>query len=136
MGAWIAVYFAAGVAFLGLDAVWLSFAANRLYRPHIGELMLPTFNMAPAVGFYLVYIAGILFFAVQPALESGRWTTALLRGAALGFLAYGTYDLTNQATLRGWSSTVTVADLIWGTFVTGVAAAVGFAVASRMIGKA
>jgi uncharacterized membrane protein len=128
MGAWIIAYIATGVAFLGLDAVWLSFAANKLYRPQIGPLMLDTFSVPPAALFYLIYIGGIVFFAIAPALASGRWTAALVRGALLGCLAYATYDLTNQATLKGWSSTVTIADLCWGTFVTGAAASVGFLV--------
>ena len=126
MGPWIIAYIATGVAFLGIDAVWLSFAANRLYRPQIGPLMLEKFSVPPAALFYLIYIGGIVFFAIAPALASGRWTAALVRGALLGFVAYATYDLTNQATLKGWSSTVTVADLCWGTFVTGAAASVGF----------
>ena len=133
MGAWIIAYIATGIAFLGLDAVWLSFAANRLYRPQIGGLMLDTFSVPPAALFYLIYIGGIVVFAIAPALEpessgGGRWTAALVRGALLGCLAYATYDLTNQATLKGWSSTVTIADLCWGTFVTGAAATVGFLV--------
>ena len=128
MGAWIIAYIATGVAFLGLDAVWLSFAANKLYRPQIGGLMLDPFSVPPAALFYLIYIGGIVFFAIAPALSSGRWTAALVRGALLGCLAYATYDLTNQATLKGWSSTVTIADLCWGTFVTGAAASVGFLV--------
>lgn len=136
MGPWIIAYIATGVAFLGLDAVWLSFAANRLYRPQIGGLMLDSFSVPPAALFYLVYIGGILFFAVAPALASGRWTAALLRGALLGFLAYATYDLTNQATLKGWSSTVTIADLCWGTFVTGAAASVGFLALKWAMAKA
>ena len=126
MGPWIIAYIATGVAFLGIDAVWLSFAANRLYRPQIGPLMLEKFSVPPAALFYLIYIGGIVFFAIAPARASGRWTAALVRGALLGFVAYATYDLTNQATLKGWSSTVTVADLCWGTFVTGAAASVGF----------
>ncbi len=126
MGPWIITYIATGVAFLGIDAVWLSFAANKLYRPQIGPLMLEKFSVAPAAVFYLIYIGGIVFFAIAPALVSGRWTTALLRGAALGFVCYATYDLTNQATLKGWSPVVTIADLCWGTFVTGAAASLGF----------
>ena len=82
--------------------------------------------MAPAAAFYLLYVAGILFFAVFPALATGRWTTALGRGAALGLVAYATYDLTNAATLRGWSTTVTIADLCWGTALTALAATVGY----------
>ena len=136
MGAWIIAYIATGVAFLGLDAVWLSFAANKLYRPQIGGLMLDTFSVPPAALFYLIYIGGIVFFAIAPALASGRWTAALVRGALLGCLAYATYDLTNQATLKGWSTTVTIADLCWGTFVTGAAASVGFVVLKWAMARA
>lgn len=125
MGAWIIAYIAAGVVMLGLDAAWLSLAAGRLYRPRLGEMLLDNFRLAPAILFYIVYIAAILVLAVQPAITSGRPTAALLRGAALGFVAYATYDLTNQATLRGWSSVVTLADLGWGTTLTAIVAASG-----------
>lgn len=125
MGAWIIAYIAAGVVMLGLDAVWLSLAASRLYRPRLGEMLLDNFRLAPAILFYIVYIAAILVLAVQPAITSGRPTAALLRGAVLGLVAYATYDLTNQATLRGWSSVVTVADLSWGTTLTAIVATSG-----------
>lgn len=117
-------YAAAAVVFLVLDAIWLTLMADRLYRPAIGHLMLERFALAPAAAFYAIYLAGVVVFAVSPALGSGRWLTALGLGALLGFMAYATYDLTNQATLKDWSWTVTIADLCWGTFVTAVAAAV------------
>jgi uncharacterized membrane protein len=127
MGQWIGGFIASGVGFLVCDVAWLSFAAGRIYRPRLGSLLRDDFALVPAVLFYGIYISGILLFAVAPALESGRWTTALGRGAALGFFAYATYDLTNQATLRGWSAMVTVIDLAWGTVLTGTAALAGFA---------
>jgi uncharacterized membrane protein len=132
IGTWIATAFATGISFLALDSIWLSLAASRLYRPQLGPLLLERFNMVPAAAFYLIYLAGILVFAVGPALETGRWTSALARGAMLGLVAYATYDLTNQATLRGWSATVTIADLCWGSFVTATAATIGFMVARWM----
>ena len=116
-------YLSTAVVFLALDAVWLGTMADRLYRPAIGHLMADRFSLAPAVLFYVLYVAGVVVFAVMPALASGRWTTALGQGALLGLLAYATYDLTNQATLKDWSWTVTIADLCWGTFVTAVSAA-------------
>ncbi len=116
-------YVSTAVVFLALDAVWLGTMADRLYRPAMGSIMLERFALAPAAAFYLIYIAGVVVFAVAPALQSGRWTTALGYGAMLGLLAYATYDLTNQATLKDWSWTVTIADLCWGTFVTAVSAA-------------
>jgi uncharacterized membrane protein len=135
MGAWIIAYLATAATFLGLDAIWLGCAANRLYRPRLGDLLLDGFKPFPAIAFYILYVAGILIFAVAPALASGRWTTALARGAMLGLLAYATYDLTNQATLRGWSSVVTIADLCWGTVLTGTAATIGFMAARWMLAR-
>jgi uncharacterized membrane protein len=88
--------------------------------------MAENFRLGPAIVFYLLYIAGILIFAVQPALASGKWQTALVQGALFGFFCYMTYDMTNYATLRIWSLKVTILDLMWGTFLTGSAATIGF----------
>lgn len=118
-------YAGTAVVFLAFDAVWLTTMADRLYRPALGALMLERFVLAPAILFYALYIVGIVVFAIAPALAEGRWLGALWRGALLGLIAYATYDLTNQATLRGWAWRVTVADLCWGTFVTAAAAAAG-----------
>jgi uncharacterized membrane protein len=122
---------ATALAFLALDAVWLSQMGPRLYRPVIGEMMAAQVRLVPAVAFYLIYVAGLVFFAVQPGLDSGRWTKALVNGAILGFVAYATYDLTNQATLKTWSTTLTLADLAWGAFASGVACAVGWWAGNR-----
>ncbi|WP_421402531.1 DUF2177 family protein [Agrobacterium fabrum] len=122
------------VAFLVIDFIWLSTMASRLYRPAIGDLLADNFRLAPAIVFYLIYAAGLTFLAVRPALISGEWTTALLYGAAVGFMAYATYDLTNQATLKSWSTTLTVADLLWGTFVSAAAAIIGYLVTVRLVG--
>ena len=119
-------YVATGLVFLAIDAIWLTVAAQRLYRPLMGDMLVDGFRLAPAVLFYLVYIAGIVVFAILPALASDRWTTATSFGAFLGLFAYATYDLTNQATLKNWPVMVTVADLCWGTFLTAVAATAGF----------
>lgn len=114
------------VVFLGIDAVWLTLTAQRLYRPLIGDMLLERFNVFPAIVFYVVYTAGIVVFAVAPALSSGRAATATWHGALLGFVAYATYDLTNQATLRNWPVAVTIADLVWGSALTAVAATAGY----------
>lgn len=110
--------------FLALDAVWLTLMAERLYRPAIGHLMAERFALAPALLFYVLYVAGIVLFAVAPALQARRGVLhALMLGALLGLLAYATYDLTNQATLQRWPWRVTLLDLAWGTSVTALAAA-------------
>jgi uncharacterized membrane protein len=125
-------YAAAAFVMLGLDSVWLTLTANSLYRPRIGELMLDGFRPAPASAFYILYLFGILVFAVRPAFATGRWTTALVSGALLGLVAYGTYDLTNQATLKTWSTTITLADMAWGSVLTALAASAGYLAASRL----
>lgn len=132
MSFYAAAYVITAVIFLGLDALWLGTMGSRLYRRELGELMLENFKVAPAAVFYLLYVIGIVFFAIQPALASGRWQTALLHGALFGFFAYGTYDLTNLATLRGWSATISFVDLAWGTALTGLSAALGYAITSAI----
>lgn len=127
-------YALTAVVFLGLDAVWLSTMADRVYRPALGRLMLERFDVAPALAFYVVYLVGVIVFAVAPGLEARRWTTALGHGALLGLVAYATYDLTNQATLRDWPWRVTLVDLCWGTCVTGAAAAIGCRVTQWLAG--
>ncbi|CDX46903.1 conserved membrane hypothetical protein [Mesorhizobium sp. ORS 3359] len=114
------------VTFLAIDAVWLMTMSQRLYRRYLGDILVDSFNPAPAALFYLIYIAGIIFFATTPAFSAGKWTTAALNGALYGFFAYATYDLTNQATIRGWPTIITVADICWGSLLSAVAASVGF----------
>jgi uncharacterized membrane protein len=114
--------------FLALDAIWLSRMADTLYRPTMGDMLLDGFRLAPALIFYAVYIVGLVHFGVKPGLTGGAITT-LVDAALFGFVAYATYDLTNQATLKNWSTALTLADLAWGTFVSATAASVGRAVA-------
>lgn len=132
MKPYLIAYAAAALAMLCLDGVWLTLTANTLYRPLLGDIMLPGFRLAPAIVFYALYVAGIVIFAVNPALAAGRWTTALTYGALLGFFCYATYDLTNQATLKNWSTIVTVADMSWGTFLTACAATAAYLAASNL----
>ncbi|TCK23640.1 putative membrane protein [Ancylobacter aquaticus] len=129
----IVAYASTGLVFLALDALWLGFMSSRVYRPLIGELMAEQPNWPPAVLFYVLYIAGVVVFAVQPALASGRWTTALALGAFLGLVAYGTYDLTNHATLRNWPAAMTAIDLAWGTLLTALATTAGMLITRAVI---
>ncbi|HEV2503659.1 MAG TPA: DUF2177 family protein [Mesorhizobium sp.] len=129
MKIYVIAYIATGLVFLPIDAVWLAVSAERLYRPRIGEMLLDDFRLAPAALFYLIYIAGIVTFAIAPSFASDRWTTAASYGALLGLFAYATYDLTNQATLKNWPVIVTLADLCWGTVLTAFAATAGFLIA-------
>lgn len=133
---YITAYIATGVAFALIDSVWLRTMYSRLYKPEIGELMMKDgFRLGPAIIFYLLYILGMMIFAVGPALQNGKWQTALLWGALLGFFCYMTYDLTNHATMKVWSTKVTVLDIMWGTFLTGSASLAGLWVTTLIFGK-
>jgi uncharacterized membrane protein len=109
-----------------LDAVWLSTAAKLLYRPKLGALLNEMPVWWAAIAFYLLYAAGVTLFVLRPALNEG-WSplTAALFGAAFGLVAYGTYDLTNQATIRDWPLLVTVIDMAWGALLTAMGAGIG-----------
>ena len=129
---WIAAYIGSAVTFLALDALWLGVVAQKMYQREFGPLLLEKPNMAAAAVFYTLYIFGVVFFAVKPALEAGSWTRALLYGAIFGLIAYATYDLTNLATLKGFPARVVLPDLAWGAFVSAAAAIGGYAAASRV----
>lgn len=132
---WIAAYVGTAIAFAAIDFVWLTNMTDRLYKPVIGPIMAPKPDMVAAVAFYVIYIAGIVFLAIAPAFKEGGWTRALLNGAVLGFVAYATYDLTNQATLSTWSAKLTVIDIAWGTILTASAATAGYLVAAFVSGR-
>ena len=121
-------YVATFIIFLGIDAVWLTTMSQRLYRQYLGDVLAENFSPVPAVVFYLLYVVGMLIFALSPAFATGKWTTAALYGALFGFFAYATYDLTSHATIRGWPAIITVVDICWGTLVTSVSAALAFIV--------
>jgi uncharacterized membrane protein len=121
-----AAYVCAMLVFVGVDAVWLTLMSDKLYRPVLGELMAPKPNMAAAIAFYLIYGLGLTVLAIAPGLKDGSSGRAALNGAVLGLVAYATYDLTNQATLRAWSTRLTIADIAWGTALTALAAFAGW----------
>jgi uncharacterized membrane protein len=114
-------------AFAVLDSVWLK-STSKFYRRNLGHLLADKPHLGYAVVFYVLYIIGIVFFALRPALDGGSWPTALGYGAALGAFAYATYDLTNAATLRKWPLSIVVVDILWGTVLTGLATVVGWLV--------
>jgi len=138
---WIIAYAVAAAAFGLLDFLWLRWAAPSLYRPALGEVLAPAFRPLPAIAFYLVYIGGIVWFAVRPALAPadplallGGVPLGVLSGALLGALAYATYDLTNQATLKVWNSQITVIDIAWGAAATALASGLASIAALRFGG--
>lgn len=125
---YLIAYAATAVIFLGLDVLWLSSVSTSFYRKHLGGLLLETPNLAIGGAFYLVYVVGLVFFAVVPALSGGTWINAALSAALLGIVAYGTYDITNLSTLKGWSLSVSLVDMGWGAVLSAIAATGGYLV--------
>ena len=119
------------MVFFGLDFIWLNTASRRFYRVLLGDLLLDKPHLVVAALFYVVYVGGIVIFAVAPALNVGSWTSALILGAVLGLIAYGTYDFTNLATLKGWPAVVSFVDIFGGVSLTAAAATLGFLITSR-----
>ncbi len=132
MTRYLGAYVATLIVFAAIDAIWLTQVGPSLYKPIIGEILAPQPRMTPAVIFYLLFIAGIVYFAVAPALASGLWQDALVKGALFGLFAYATYDLTNQATLSVWSTKITLLDMAWGTFLSGVSATGGYLITAAI----
>ena len=114
-------------AFAVIDAIWLK-TMNPFYRGQIGELLADRPNLGYAVVFYLIYSAGIVFFALRPTLDGGSWLSAVGYGAALGAFAYATYDLTNAATLKTWPLQLIIVDILWGAALTALATLAGWLV--------
>jgi uncharacterized membrane protein len=116
--------------FLVVDLVWLGVVARGFYRTHLGAIVSPTVHWPAAVAFYLLYVVGILIFAVLPALEEGSVAVAARWGALFGLFTYATYELTNLATLRNWPLRVVLVDTLWGVVLCVVVAVAGW-----MIGR-
>lgn len=119
----LTLYGAALLVLLVLDGVWLKFIIKDFYVSQVGKLLAPTVTWWAVALFYLVYAGAVIYFAVVGASSLGE---AALRGAALGFVAYMTYDLTNLATLAGWSLPLALVDMAWGACITAAAAAAAF----------
>lgn len=118
--------------FLLIDMIWLGLISPNFYRKHLGFLMKTEVNWIAAVAFYLIFVAGIVFFVVYPAISRDSLLFAALAGGFFGLVAYATYDLTNLATIRHWPPVVTVVDLVWGTVLSGTLATIGFLFGRRL----
>lgn len=121
----IVLYLATVAVFLLLDIIGLRYLVKPVFERHVGHLFADPFRMGAAALFYLGYVAGILWFVSLPALRQGDPMAALIGGAVLGLLAYGTYEFTNYATLRDWSLEQVIVDTLWGGFLTGIASWAG-----------
>lgn len=119
-------YLGTAAVFLLVDLLWLGVVARGLYRRHLGHLLAEEVNWGAAIVFYLLFVVGILVFAVLPAVERGSAVRAALMGGLFGFFAYATYELTNLATLEGWPPGIVFVDIAWGTVLTAVVALAGY----------
>lgn len=127
----IAGYAATLVAFLVIDAIWLATIAVDMFRQSLGPVLRDQPDLCAVVAFYVVYAAGLYVLAVRPGTAVRSWPLAARSGAVLGLTAYATFDLTNLAILNGWTVTLAVVDIAWGTFVSAIAAVAGYAFEMR-----
>jgi uncharacterized membrane protein len=127
----IKLYLIALPVFLAIDMVWLTVVAKNFYAKHLGYLMAKSPNLIAAFIFYLIFIAGLIFFVITPALDKRMWMHALLAGAFFGLVTYATYDLTNLATVRDWPLIITVIDLIWGTVLSASVSVISYFIARK-----
>ena len=128
----IKLYFIALPIFFAIDMVWLGLAAKKYYREQIGFLMKTNINWLAAIIFYLLFIAGLVFFVISPAVEKKSWLNALFVGALFGLLTYSTYDLTNLATLKDWPLLLTVVDIIWGMALSTSVSLISYFIAIKL----
>lgn len=131
MTRYLYAYVAALLVFCAVDYVWIGILMTDFYKARLGEIMLAQPRLDAAAVFYLLYIAGLVYFGVRPGIAAQSWKSAAFNGALFGVLAYATYDLTNLATLKGWQVDLTVIDMLWGGVVSALGATAGYA-ASRL----
>ncbi|MGK0466444.1 DUF2177 family protein [Clostridium sp.] len=125
-------YGVAFITFFTIDLLWLGIFAKNLYKKYLGYILSPNTNWLAAISFYLLYIAGIVFFVISPAIEKKSWKYALFAGMFFGFITYATYDLTNLATLKDWPIKITIIDLIWGSSLGGAVSLITYNVLTRL----
>ena len=126
------LYLIALPVFILIDIIWLGFVAKDFYAKQIGTLMKTDVNWIAAVIFYLIFIAGLVVFVINPAMEKNSWTQALLFGALFGFVCYATYDLTNLAVAKDWPVLVTIVDLMWGAFISASVSIITYFIANKI----
>jgi len=119
--------------FFAIDLLWLGVVARGFYRNQLGFILSPQVKWTAAIAFYLLYIVGILIFAVRPAVSENSWRQAAILGALFGLFTYGTYDLTNLATIENWPLAVVAVDIAWGMCLCTLVSLLSFAASRWMI---
>jgi len=126
----IKLYLIALIIFFIVDMFWLVFIAKNFYKKELGNLMKEKINWLNASVFYLLFIVGLVFFVISPAVDRGSWSYAVLAGALFGLICYATYDLSNLATLKNWPITVVVVDMVWGAFISSLVSVLTYFIVS------
>ncbi|MDC0057819.1 DUF2177 family protein [Pelagibacteraceae bacterium] len=123
----------AAIIFLIIDIIWLSYSVKAFYRPNLGNLLLETPVMWAAIMFYLIYVLGLSVVIIEPSLNYQNTINFLFRAFMFGLVAYGTYNLTNMATIKGWSANVVFVDMIWGGILTSFSSYLGISLAKKLL---
>lgn len=129
----ILLYLLTVPVFFLIDMVWLGVVAKRFYRRHLGNFLSDTVNWPAALIFYLLFIVGILVFAVLPGLDKNSFSHTLVMGILFGFFTYATYDLTNLATMKDWPIVIVIVDILWGMVLSGSVASISYLIAGRVL---
>lgn len=130
---WIVLWIVAAVLFLAIDMVWLLWLGRSIYVTEIGDILRQPPNMAAAGAFYVLYITGLMIMVVWPAFQAQSVLQGLVYGGLLGLIAYGTYDLTNLAVMKGFTTKIAIVDMLWGTVLTGSVAALTVLAGTRFL---
>ena len=128
----VLLYFATFCVFFVIDLIWLVTMNSRFYKVQLSELMAEKVKWPPAILFYLLFIVGVLLLVVLPAVDHGTWISAFLLGGLLGMISYGTYDLTNLASIKNWPFKVSIVDIIWGTILSAIVSTMSFFIATAL----
>jgi uncharacterized membrane protein len=129
----IKLYLLTLLGFFAIDMIWLGIIAPSFYRKHIGFLLSSQPNWTPAIIFYLIFVGGLLVFVIRPGIRYRSLKKIVILGVVYGIVTYGTYDLTNLATIENWPILVTVVDMVWGVFLSISVAAIGYFAGTRIL---
>lgn len=126
MWEFLKVYLLTFIVFMVIEGIWLTLVAKDFYKKEIGYIMSKSPKILPTILFSLIFVFGLVFFVINPALAKDSWSYALLAGSILGLISYSTYDLTNHAALEGWPLKVTIVDLLWGLSMSAMVSTITF----------
>ncbi len=126
-------FFIAFSVFLVIDLIWLGFVAKKLYNRYLGYLLAKNVNWVAAIVFYVLFVMGMMYFVIVPALDARSWDLALISGAVYGFITYATYDLTNLSTIKDWPLKITIIDLIWGTSLSTLVSVISYFIITAIL---